>query len=74
MSGISGRKSDSGSAKRKRKKQEASFVASLQGSLLRHLKSVTTTIEDTVAVENVSVHHAQLEHVSVSLELDYLIS
>jgi len=38
MSSISGRKSDSGSAKRKRKKQEASFVASLQGSLLRHFE------------------------------------
>lgn len=70
MSSISGRKSDSGAARRKRKKPEASFVASIQGSLLRHLKSVTkVTFDDTVAVENVSIDHAQLLHVSVRFAL-----
>ncbi len=67
MSGIAGRKSDSGAAKRKRKKEEAVLVASMQGSLLRHLKSVKQSDEDHPTIrtdhETESIDNEQLKQV-----------
>lgn len=43
MSGIKGLKCDSGAAKRKRKQNEATLVASMQGTLHRHLIPIIST-------------------------------
>ena len=46
MSGVRGSKTDSGSAKRKRKKLELALIDTMKGSLLKHLKCSTGNDDD----------------------------
>jgi len=53
-----GRKSDSGAAKRKRKKQDETLLTSMKGSLLRHLRLADSASADESVTQATA---AQLE-------------
>lgn len=68
MSGIKGCKSDSGAAKRKRKKLDASIVNSQAGALYKHFASCSVSAvglalgSQTVSLEQAEVAEAETEN------------
>lgn len=65
-SGLIGCKSDSGAAKRKRKKADKALIASLEGSLYKHFKSETAE----TAVELSSLETCELDLASAAAAAD----